>query len=66
MIIELDQVGKDMEKYKELANKAYVFGAHKAEKNMQPSNPVRLSIALNFAVFTFKLGCSNGKYDNLF
>ena len=54
-IIEEDQIRKDIDQYKQLANKAYSFGSHKAEKNMQPSNPVRLSMSLNHAVFVFNV-----------
>ena len=48
---ELAKVEEEIEYYKQKALKAYSFGMHKANKNMRASDPIRLSIALNYSVF---------------
>ena len=52
-----DKEMKAFEKEKKLildkAHKAYAFGLQKAEKGVISSNPQRLGLALNYAVFTY-------------
>ena len=45
-------IAKDRDAIKELALKAYSFATHKAERGVLSANPVRLSLALNFSIFT--------------
>ena len=45
-------VAKERDAIKENALKAYSFATHKAERGVLSANPVRLSLALNFSLFT--------------
>ncbi len=48
----MDDVTKERDAIKELALKAYSFATHKAERGVLSANPIRLSLALNFSIFT--------------
>jgi hypothetical protein len=49
---EMANVAKERDAIKENALKAYSFATHKAERGVLSANPVRLSLALNFSLFT--------------
>ena len=53
-IMQLDELVKEYDEVKQRALKSYSLAMHKAEKNLISSSPVRLSVALNFAVFQYE------------
>mmetsp|Transcript_15727 Transcript_15727/g.24163 ORF Transcript_15727/g.24163 Transcript_15727/m.24163 type:complete len:87 (-) Transcript_15727:180-440(-) len=55
-IEDLENMREDM---KSKSLKSYSFATHKADKNLISAHPVRLSIALNFSVFTYE--CLNDR-----
>ena len=52
---QLIEIQKERETFKEKALKAYSYGSDKANKNLIASSPLRLGLALNFAVFTYEI-----------
>ena len=48
----MENIKKERDVIKESALKAYSFATHKAERGVLSSNPIRLSLALNFSIFT--------------
>jgi hypothetical protein len=48
----MSEIIKERDAIKENALKAYSFATHKAERGVLSANPVRLSLALNFSIFT--------------
>ena len=52
----MEELKNEFDEIKAKALKVYSYAQHKAEKNLMSAHPVRLGIALNFAVFKFEIG----------